>query len=128
MSGQRDIHNEFSVVNSLATVGNRNASANGSGVDLAGYRAAALVISVGAITDGTHTPKLQESDDNSTFTDVAAADLSGTLAALTASTNQEVSYLGSKRYVRAVMTVAGATTGGMYTAVIIRGLPITMPA
>lgn len=128
MATQRDFHNEVSVANSLAVVGNRNASANGSGVDLAGYRTAAVVFSVGAITDGTHTPKLQESDDNSSFSDVAAADQSGTLAALTASTNQEVSYIGSKRYIRAVMTVAGATTGGMYAALVLRGNPVTAPA
>lgn len=128
MGTQRDFHNEVSVSNSLAPVGNRNASANGTGIDLAGYRATAVVFSVGAITDGTHTPKLQESDDNSSFSDVAAGDQSGTLAAFTASTNQEVSYIGSKRYIRAVVTVAGATTGGMYAALVLRGNPITAPA
>lgn len=127
MAGQRDIHNEVSVTSSLAPAA-RTASANGTGVDLAAYRAAAVTFVVGTITDGTHTPKLQESDDNSTFTDVSAANQSGTLAALASNTNQEVSYLGTKRYIRAVSTVAGATTGGVYAAVVIRGNPDTAPA
>lgn len=122
----RDIHNQISVLNSL-TPAARTASANGSGVDLTGYRAAAVVFTVGTITDGTHTPKIQESDDNSSFSDVAAADQSGTLAALATGVNQEVSYLGTKRYIRAVSTVAGATTGGVYGAQVIRGKPLTTP-
>lgn len=98
----------------------RTASANGTSADLAGYRGAICVFAVGTITDGTHTPKLQESDDNSTFTDVAAGDLEGTWAALASSTLQAVGYKGRKRYVRAVITVAGATTGGIYSAVVTR--------
>lgn len=120
----RDIHNDMSVANSLAPAA-RTATANGTGIDLQGYRACAVVFVVGTITDGTHTPKLQESDDNSTFSDVAAADQSGTLAALASSTNQEVSYIGTKRYIRAVSTVSGATTGGVYAAVAIRGKALT---
>lgn len=106
--------------NSLAPAA-RTATANGTGVDLANFASAAVVFSVGTITDGTHTPKIQESDDNSTFTDVAAADQIGTLAALASNTNQRAGYRGSKRYIRAVSTVAGATTGGVYAAVVIRG-------
>lgn len=128
MGTQRDFHNEFASANSL-TPAARTTTANGSGVDLAGYRAAAVVFIVGAITDGTHTPKVQESDDNSSFTDVGASDLSGTLAALTASTNQEVSYIGTKRYIRAVSTITGSpSTGGVYAAVVVRGNPVTAPA
>jgi hypothetical protein len=129
MAGQRDLHNELAVATSLAPAArSANTTVNGTGIDLAGFRAAAVVFVVGAITDGTHTPKIQESDDNATFTDVAAADQSGTLAVLAASTNQEVSYLGSKRYIRAVSTTAGATTGGVYAAVVVRGNPLVAPA
>ena len=127
MATQRDFHNEFAAATSLAPAA-RTATANGTGVDLAGYRSAAVLFNVGTITDGTHTPKLQESDDNSSFSDVGASDQSGTLAALASSTNQEVSYIGSKRYIRAVSTVSGATTGGVYAAVVVRGTPITAPA
>lgn len=106
--------------NSLAPAA-RTASANGSGVDLANFASATVAFSVGTITDGTHTPSVEESDDNSTYTAVAAADLNGALAALATGVNQRVGYRGSKRYLRAVTTVAGATTGGVYAGVVIRG-------
>jgi hypothetical protein len=113
-----------------------NATVNGTSVDLAGtgnfFRSAMLVVLAGAITDGTHTFKLQESDDNSTFTDVAAADLQGSLTAVTtaqANSAQRQSYVGSKRYLRGVVTVASATTGGNTAAVILMnqgsGQPVT---
>lgn len=108
------------VVNSLAPAA-RTATANGTGVDLANFDSATAVLVVGTITDGTHTPALQESDDNSTFTAVAAADLIGSLSVLASNTNQRVGYRGVKRYVRVAVTVAGATTGGVYAAVVTRG-------
>jgi hypothetical protein len=113
-----------------------NATVNGTGVDLAGtgnyFRTAMLLVIAGAITDGTHTFVLQESDDNSSFANVAAADLQGTLTAVTtanASAVQRQSYLGSKRYLRASVTTTGATTGGNFAAVILMssgsGQPVT---
>ena len=117
------------------------ATVNGTGVDMAGtgnfFRSAMMLVIAGAITDGTHTFKLQESDDNSTFTDVAAGDLQGTLVALSAgggtvsgpNTVQRQSYVGSKRYLRGVVTTASATTGGNAAAVILMtqgsGQPVT---
>jgi hypothetical protein len=98
----------------------RTASANGASADLAGYRGAICLWTVGTITDGVATPKLQESNDNSTFTDVVAADLEGTFAALATGVNQAVGYKGRQRYIRAVVTVTGATTGGIYGAAILR--------
>lgn len=115
-----DIKQTQDVQNSLAPAA-RTASDNGTGIDLANFASATVAFVVGTITDGTHTPSVEESDDNSTFTAVAAADLIGTLAALASNTNQRVGYRGSKRYIRAVSTVAGATTGGVYAAVVIRG-------
>ena len=115
-----DIKQTQDVQNSLAPAA-RTASANGTGIDLANFASATVAFSVGTITDGTHTPSVEESDDNTTFNAVAAADLIGSLAALASNTNQRVGYRGSKRYLRAVSTVAGATTGGVYAAVVIRG-------
>lgn len=118
-----------------------NATVNGTSVDLAGtgnfFRTAMLLVIAGAITDGTHTFVLQESDDNSTFTNVAAADLQGALAAVSSgggstsgpNTVQRQSYVGSKRYLRANVTTATATTGGTTGAVILlaqgSGQPVT---
>jgi len=118
-----------------------NATVNGTGVDMAGtgnfFRSAMLLVVAGGITDGTHTFVLQESDDNTSFTNVAAGDLQGTLAALSSgggatsgpNTVQRQSYTGSKRYLRATVTTAGATTGGTFGAVILMnqgsGQPVT---
>lgn len=114
-----DIKTTQDAVNSLVPAA-RTATANGTGIDLANFASATLVFSVGTITDGTHTPTMQESDDNSTYTTVAAADLIGTFAALASTVNQRVGYRGIKRYIRGVSTVSGATTGGVYAAIVIR--------
>ena len=114
-----DLKQTTDVKNSLAPAA-RTATANGTGVDLANFASAEVAFVVGTITDGTHTPSVQESDDDSTYTAVAAADLIGTLAAL-ASTPPARRLSCTKRYVRAVSTVSGATTGGVYAGVVVRG-------
>lgn len=126
----KDLDRRISTATSF-TPAARTASANGTGVDLAGFRSSMLIFTTGIITDGTHTARLEESDDNSAFTTVAAADLSGAFTAVTSgaggSATQEVGYLGSKRYVRAATTVTGATTGGVYGAIVVRGDALTQP-
>lgn len=125
---KRDLVSLIAIGTSLAAAA-RTASANGTGVDLAGYGSAAVVFAPGAITDGTHTPSLEESSDNATFTAVAAADMIGTLAALAANTVQEVGYVGTKRYIRAVTTITGSpATGGVYNALVVRGNASKQPA
>lgn len=107
------------------------ASRTGSGVDLQGYDSAMAIVQVGAWTDGTHTAKLQESTDNTTYTDVSASNQQGTFTAVsgTAGQNvvQRVGYIGTSRYVRVFVTVAGATTGALSTATIVRGNPNRQP-
>jgi hypothetical protein len=115
-----DMHRELSPATSLAPA-TRTSSTNGTGIDLQFSEAAEAEFIVGTITDGTHTPKIQESDDNSTYTDVAGGDQIGTLTALASNTIQRVAYIGRKRYIRAVVTVSGATSGGVYAAVVQRG-------
>lgn len=122
----RDLQSKIDPVRSVAP-GAHTATVNGSGVDLQGFNSAAVVFDPGTITDGTHTPKLQESDDNSAWSDVAAADQVGTLAALASDTLQKVGYKGVKRYIRAVVTVSGATAGGVYGAQVVRGNPENAP-
>lgn len=108
------------------------ATRNGLDIDRSGYEALSFHLVSGTITDGTHTPKLQEADDNGsgapgTYSDVAAANLIGSFTALTTgagnggSAVQEVGYIGGKRWVRVVMTVSGATTGGVYGGTAVLG-------
>lgn len=122
----RDLKSNIFQVQSLAPAA-RTATSYGSAADLQGFNAAVAVVQCGVITDGTHTPNLQESDDNSTFTDVAASDLNGSLVACTGSSSQRVGYIGAKRYIRVKMTVSGATTGALSSAVIIAGYPAQAP-
>lgn len=127
---KRDMKSNVDAAISLSPAA-RNASANGTGVDLRGYDAAECILQFGTWTDGTHTPKLQESDDNSSFSDVTAGDLQGSFTPVSSAggsnTVQRVGYIGVKRYVRAVMTVAGATTGAVSAAVIARAAPSFLP-
>lgn len=116
----RDLKSNIDVQTSLGP-NDYTATTNGSSADLRGFESAVVAFVVGTVTDGTHTPSVEESDDDSTFTAVAAADLLGTLANFASSTNQRVGYRGAKRYVRAKLTVSGATTGAEAAAVVIRG-------
>jgi hypothetical protein len=116
-----EMKSELAMTQSL-TPAARTASANGAGVDLANCGRNMIVVAAGAVTDGTHTPAVQESDDNSSFTAVAAADLAGSLVAITANSVQRVGYLGAKRYVRVAVTVTGSpSTGGIYYAAVVKG-------
>ncbi|MFJ4687061.1 hypothetical protein [Streptomyces sp. NPDC088789] len=121
---RRDLYAHLAPVTTLAPAA-RTASATGTGVDLANYDGAVAIVHAGAWTDGTHTFDVQDSDDNTTFTSVAGDFLSGTEPVVsnsgTAGTVYRIGYHGIRRYVRVAVTVAGATTGAVYGAHIVRG-------
>ena len=98
----------------------RTATVNGTGVDLANCGTATVSFFAGAITDGTFTPSVEESDaSGSGYTAVAAGDLTNTLSALSASSIQTVGYIGRKRYIRPVITASGSpATGGNVGAIV----------
>lgn len=122
-----DLRNNFDAVTTLAPAA-RTATINGTGVDLAPVLGSMVVFQAGTITDGTHTPSVQESADNVTFTGVAAADLEGpALVNITTNSIQRIGYKGVRQFIRGVVTVAGATTGGVYGAIVIRGAPRHAP-
>ena len=125
----RDLKNNIGVVQSLAPAV-RDADANGTGVDLQGFESATVLIDMGAegITLSTTNKieiELEHSDDDSTYTDVAAGDVigasSGTIA--TFDDNSEipavssVGYIGGKRYIRAVANFSGTHGTGTPVAV-----------
>ncbi len=122
----KDLKNHLDAVNSIDP-DDYIATVNGLGVDLQGFEGSAVVFSVGTVTDGTHTPKIQESDDNSIWNDVAVADQEGTLSVLASDTNQRVGYKGAKRYLRSVLTISGATTGAQAASLVLRGIPHLAP-
>ncbi|SDK30434.1 hypothetical protein SAMN04488074_105111 [Lentzea albidocapillata subsp. violacea] len=129
-----DVYSTLRAKSSLVPVA-RTASANGTGVDRndngLGYQDAMVVVHTGAITDGTHTIEVQDSDDNASFAAVADAYLLGTepvIASTDDNKTYDIGYTGSKRYLRAIVTAAGTTTGGVYGATVILANPRVAPA
>ena len=113
------------------------AAANGTGVDLQGYKSATLVAYIGAEGDTLSASvyfeiSLEHSDDNSDWSDCAQADITnGSIAAGgiwlkvdgtgTAGTScnpdstgtvTQVGYIGGKRYVRGVIAKTGTHSNG----------------
>ena len=129
MPWRKDLDKEISTSVSVAQGALKTTTTTGTGVDTSGFNSVAVLLLPGAITDGTHTPSIEESDaSGSDYSTVAAADLSGTPAALTANTIQEIGYKGRKRYVRVVVTVSGSpATGGYYGAYVVRGGARSLP-
>jgi hypothetical protein len=135
---KRSVYNH---VRARATLGvaTRSATANGTAVDrkLSGasgsnewHGSATLLVHSGAITDGSHAITLQVSNDNSSWAAALASDLQGSLPTIGSTDDDqvyEIGYTGTARYLRAVTTVSGATTGGVYGAVILLGFPTTLP-
>lgn len=128
----KDLSNSIVPVVSLAAAV-RSAAANGTGVDLQGYESATILVDVGAEGDTLSGSvyfevSLEHSDDNSTFTDCAQADIvDGTIAAdgiflkLDGTTGGDpdtaggifrVGYVGGKRYVRVVLAKTGTHSNG----------------
>ena len=119
------------------------AASNGTGVDLQGYESATVLVDVGAegdtLSSSVHFEiSLEESDDDSTYTDVAQASIiDGTIASGgiflkldgTAGGNPDstggifrVGYVGNKRYIRVVIAKTGThSTGTPIGAMVVRG-------
>ena len=81
----QDLANNIKLMQSIAPAV-LDADANGTGVDIAGYEAVAIVVDSGVegITlSGTNKIEfeLEHSDDNSTWVDAESADVNGTLGA-----------------------------------------------
>ncbi|WP_405994965.1 hypothetical protein [Streptomyces sp. NBC_00986] len=135
---KRSVYNHVRAKASLA-IAARTTATNGTAVDrmLSGasganewHQSVMLLVHTGTITDGTHVITLEVSDDNSSWAAAAAGDVQGTLPTIAATDDDklyEVGYTGTKRYLRAVTTPSGVTSGGVYGAVILLGFPNTLP-
>lgn len=109
----RDSKSSQDVVQSLVPAV-RTGTANGTDIDLKGYGAALVVVTVGAVAGaGNQTAKVEESDagGGAGYTDVAAADLIGAFTSpLVQDTPQRVGYRGSKRFIRVTITHNSGTS------------------
>jgi len=128
----RDLKSNVDIAQSLLPL-SRTATADGTGVDLRGYDAAMVVFDMGLAsgTSPVFTHIIEESDDNSTFTTVAAADLDGAAPVVTAANDNgvtRVGYTGGSRYIRAAISaVAGTSPVLVSSASVVRGNPSLAP-
>ena len=133
-----NINPAVSIINAVKT-----AAGNGTGVYLQGYESATVLVDVGAEGDTLSGSvyfevSLEHSDDNSTYSDCAQADIiDGTIAAggiflkLDGTTGGDpdtaggifrIGYVGGKRYVRVVLAKTGTHSNGTpLGAMIVRG-------
>jgi hypothetical protein len=124
----RDLSHNLGVVQALVPQV-LAATDTSAAIDLLGFDSAMVVINTGAIVSaGDFTAKLQESDvSGSGYTDVAAADLTGTLpASLTASGVFKQGYIGNKRYLKLVTTKNSGTSIAV-GAVVVKGNAVSRP-
>ena len=113
MSVTKDLHSQIVVGTAIAlTAVADGEDVTGVAIDRQGSDGLEIIFYVGAYTDGDVTPLIEESDDDSTYTAVADADLTNTetSAALTVAGVSSIGYVGWKRYVKAsAVTAAGST-------------------
>lgn len=109
----------------------RTSTTSGATVDRLGFTRAMFIAHIGTVTDGTFAFDPEESDDGSTWSNIAAADLSTAFVNATSSaddTVQRVSYLGEKRYLRCNVTVTGSpSTGGPIGVTVLKAGPRQAP-
>ena len=113
MSVTKDLHSHIVVGTAIALTAVANGEdVAGVAIDRQGSEGLELIFQVGEYTDGSVTPLIEESDNNSDYTAVADADLTNTeaSAALTAAGVSSIGYVGFKRYVRATAVTAAAST------------------
>lgn len=113
MSTTQDLHNLVTIGAAIALTAVANGEdVTGEVIDRQGSDGLEIAIQVGAYTDGSVTPLVEESADNVTYTAVADADLTNTeaSAALSSAGVSNIGYIGSKRYVRVTAVTASAST------------------
>lgn len=116
MTGFPDIPNSY-VVGLTFPPATRTANGDGTGIDLTsseGPVTAVLGLGAASGTSATLDVKLQESDDNSTYTDISGA----TFSQLTDTSDNTVLAIATwnrkKRYVRASATIAGTSPSFLF--------------
>lgn len=94
------------------------------------FRTSMFVIQTGTLTDGSITFVMEESDNGSSWSTVEAQFIQGTLPTIAATDDNkiyEIGYVGSKRYIRLVATVAAGATGGTWGAICLNSDPRRKP-
>lgn len=122
----RDLVNNLKTVLALSPAV-QAATIKGNTIDLLGYDSCMFVFNSGAIVSaGAFAPSIQESDTTTDgdFTDVDDVDLllpDNLPAAFAADSIVKVGYVGTKRYVRCVVTKVSGTSVAVGTSAILGG-------
>ncbi len=107
----RNLHGGVNVLE-LIPAQAATSTVTGTGVDLLDYDGkikAILASSIGGGADHTLDVKLQESADNSTFTDISGATFTQVTNAADSTESIGLEVTPTERYIRAVGTIAGTT-------------------
>lgn len=146
MGALTEIHNfveaELGLVEATLATG-ITADQNGPGVDLLGFNGAEVIvyIAANASIDGSNywSLELEESADDSTYTDVAEADMIDPIASTTTgqfglidSTTEDsaffrVGYRGNLRYIRVVCNITGTPGATKFACCILKCGPSAIP-
>lgn len=135
----RDLFHNISVTQALIPAV-ATTDKTSSAIDMQGFNSLAVIFNIGDSGDTLSgsvfwTLKLQESDDNSQYTDVAASDLHNASATVVIDAPTEDStavtfgYKGNKRYVKALAVKTGTHSNGTPIGIIaVRGNASLNPA
>lgn len=131
--GKIDLKSKVEVVQLFTKIA-RTATATIQGTEVADYHGACFIVDVGAHTADDLVVTYQESDDNSTWSNIAESNLeqngntaqSRSIVAGDADSQIYVGYKGNKRYIGAVITDSG--TGNAVVGVMVaKGEPKVSP-
>lgn len=127
----RTIYSGTQTVKALATtsVTQGGGAVTTSAIDLGAsgnnFRDALVVVYSGTLVDGSYAVTLQECDTSGgSYTAVDSFRVNGTLPAFAAADDTVVKTVGvrpTKRYLQAVITPTGATSGGPFTVLAVLG-------
>lgn len=132
---RQTLHSSTKAVRTLSPAVRTNGASNGAAVDTTAddFQVAMLVVSSGAMTDGSVAVTAEDSANGSTgWTAVPAERRQGSLPTIADTDDDAVFEVGVvidplRPYLRAVATVSGATSGGLTSAVFLLGMPKSYP-
>ena len=104
------------VVALASTTNTTNTTVSGATIDTLGYESLMILYKSGAYTNGTNTPNVQESDDDTTWTELPADQVTGgtEVGAALAAANivKRLGVNSKKRYVRVQSVSTGTSAAG----------------
>ena len=125
----KDIKNILQTSPSIKPAATFTSTQVGTSVDLKGFAAAMGIFIAGAGTevDETYVPGFEDSEDNSSFAAVVAAEIEGDISTILQNTVRHIGYKGNKRFLKATLTLAGSTPSIFMAASIVAGRPEVAP-